>query len=90
MEQRQTVSTPNAPRWDLSKLVVVEPDYPNDLPTWDEFRLWFGSCVAVFGLAGLFACLSALISRASASVVGKRRRELIGVPPGRRRAGSAP
>ena len=30
LEQRLTVSTPTAPRWDLSKLVVVEPDYPND------------------------------------------------------------
>ena len=67
-EQRRTAATPAASRWDLSRLVVVEPDYPNDLPTGDEFCRWFLACLTIFGAAGLVASATALVSRSSASV----------------------
>ena len=57
-EQRLAPEAPSSLRWDWSKLVVVEPDYPNDLPTWGEFRLWFAACLACFGLAGAAALVS--------------------------------
>jgi len=55
-DQQSTTASdlPHGLRFDWSRLVPREPDYPHDAPTPGAVALWFGWCVVgVFGGAGL-------------------------------------
>jgi outer membrane protein assembly factor BamB len=49
---------------DAAWLMPRERDYPNDAPTWDEMRLWYGCCILCLGGAAFLNRCIRLLSLA--------------------------
>jgi outer membrane protein assembly factor BamB len=71
LDPRQPTETvaaeqPRQLRFDWSRLVTHEPEYPHDAPSSSAVGLWFGWCVVgVFGGAGVLAGLVGLLAWAA-------------------------